>query len=264
MAKYSKDSLEKLLLLIDEIINQEENFWFKERLENKFNQDNNLNNPDIVNKLNAIQKYLMIDGVEVIDYSEIKNDNVRNQLFRDCIEMSKYRLGKINDIINFDEYCRYAHMQAEEMVNYFYNEKFYGNIDYIKEFILKHYPTYKFKDVIISLSEITYSPKLTAFIKEYKLDKGPLKSTLEFLSNLRNELSHRNSMDIKNEDLILSELKLKNIDISKSYIDYYNTSKIDIELFKKGRFIFLKRKQDYEEIMMNLNYLKEAIILVLG
>lgn len=264
MTKYSKESLEKLLLLIDEISSQEENLWFRAKIENKFTNTNNLNSPDIVNKLNAIQKYLMIDGVEVIDYSEIKNKNVKNQLFRDCLEMSKYRLGKINNTINFDEYCRYAHMQAEEMINYFYNEKFYGNTEYVKEFILKHYPTYKFKDVIISLTEITYSPKLNAFVKEYNLEKGPLKSTLEFLSNLRNELSHRNSMDVNNEDNILCELKNKNIDVSKSYIDYNNTPKNDVDLFKKGRFIFLKRKQDYEEIMINLNYLKDAIILVLG
>jgi len=263
MAKYSKESLEKLLLLIDEISSQEEYLWFRDKIQNKFINKSNLNSTEIVNKLNAIQKYLMIEGVEVIDYSEIKNENVKNQLFRDCLEMSKYRLGKINNTINFDEYCRYAHMQAEEMVNYFYNEKFYGNTEYIKEFILKHYPTYKFKEVIISLSEITYSLKLNAFIKEYNLEKGPMKSTLEFISNLRNELSHRNSMDVKNEDLILCELLNKNIDVSKSYIDFNNTPKNDVDLFKKGRFIFFKRKQDYEEIMLNLNYLKEALILVL-
>lgn len=263
MTKYSKESLEKLLLLIDEICSQEEYLWFKEKLQARLFEVNHLNNPDIVKKLNAIQKYLMIDGVEVIDYSEINNEIVRNQLFRDCIEMSKYRLGKINDTINFDEYCRYAHMQAEEMINYFYNFKFYGNIEYVKEFILKHNPSYKFKDVIGSLSEIPYSTKLSAFIKEYKLEKGSLKSILDFLSNLRNELSHRNSLDIKNEDLILCELKNKNFDVSKPYIDFYNTSKSDLELFKKGRFIFMKRKQDYEDIMMNLNYLKEAINLVL-
>ena len=56
MAKYSKESLEKLLLLIDEISNQEEYLWFKERLENKFSEANNFNNPDIVNRLKAKSK----------------------------------------------------------------------------------------------------------------------------------------------------------------------------------------------------------------
>ena len=83
------------------------------------------------------------------------------------------------------------------------------------------------------------------------------------MSNLRNELSHRNSLDATNEDLILSEISNKQIDIKNSFIDFANTSKEDIDLYKKGRFIYLKRKQDYNEINTNLNFLKEAIITVL-
>lgn len=264
MTKYSKESLEKLLVLIDEICNEEENLWFREKLMSKFSNKLTANNSDFIHKINSIEKYLKIDGVEIIDYSKIKNEFVREQLFRDCIEMSKYRLGKINDTINFDEYCRYAHMQAEELINYFFNEKFHNNLDFAQDFIEKYFPIYKRSEKITSLNQINYYSKLSSFLKAYELEKGSLKQTIEFLSNIRNELSHRNSMDIKDEDLILCELKNKNIDVSKSYIDYSNTSKKDLELFKKGRFIFLKRKQDYEDIMTNLNYLKEAIILVLG
>ncbi len=260
MAKYSKESLEKLLLLIDEICSQEENLWFKKSIENKYS---NINNPDVLNMLKNIQKYLMIDGVEVIDYSDIKNEIVRNQLFRDCIEMSKYRLGKINDTINFDEYCRYAHMQAEELLNYFYTEKFYGNMDFVQEFIVKYFPIYTVKSSIQSLNQISYLPKLSAFVKAYDLEKGSFKSIIEFLNNLRNEMSHRNSLEIHNEDVIMKKILEKNINVQSSYFDYLNSSKQDIDLFKKGRFIYLKRKQDYEEIIQNLDYLKQVIILLL-
>ncbi len=259
MAKYSKESLEKLLLLIDEICSQEENLWFKKSIENKYS---NINNPDVLNMLKNIQKYLMIDGVEVIDYSDIKNEIVRNQLFRDCIEMSKYRLGKINDTINFDEYCRYAHMQAEELLNYFYTEKFYGNMDFVQEFIVKYFPIYTVKSSIQSLNQISYLPKLSAFVKAYDLEKGSFKSIIEFLNNLRNEMSHRNSLEIHNEDVIMKKILEKNINVQSSYFDYLNSSKQDIDLFKKGRFIYLKRKQDYEEIIQNLDYLKQVIILL--
>lgn len=263
MSKYSKESLKKLLLLIDEICNEEENLWFNDALANKYSNPDISYNSEIKDKIGSIEKYLKIDGLEIIDYSEIENETVRNQLFRDCIEMSKYRLGKINDTINFDEFCRYAHMQAEELINYFYNEKFYGNLDYVQEFILKHFVIYKVKDNLNSLNQISYFSKLSAFIKAYELEKGALKTTIEFLSNLRNELSHRNSLETNDEDRILSELKEKNIDVTKSFIDYKNTPKEAIELFKKGRFIYLKRKQNYEEIMENLNYLKQAVILVI-
>ena len=261
MGKYNKESLEKLLILIDEICKNDENFWFKEALMKKTLISENKS--DITIKLRNIEKYLKIDGLEIIDYSEIKNENVRRQLFRDSVEMSKYRLGKINDTINFDEFCRYAHMQAEELINYFYSEKFYGNLDYVNEFILKHFNIYKPIENLNSLNQINYNAKLTAFIKEYKLEKGPLKSTLEFLSNIRNELSHRNSIETINEDAILSELQKKKLDVSSSYIDYNLTSKEDKKLFNKGRFIYLKRKQDYNEILLNLNFLKEAVIIVL-
>ena len=204
----------------------------------------------------------MIDGVEVIDYSDIKNEIVRNQLFRDCIEMSKYRLGKINDTINFDEYCRYAHMQAEELLNYFYTEKFYGNMDFVQEFIVKYFPIYTVKSSIQSLNQISYLPKLSAFVKAYDLEKGSFKSIIEFLNNLRNEMSHRNSLEIHNEDVIMKKILEKNINVQSSYFDYLNSSKQDIDLFKKGRFIYLKRKQDYEEIIQNLDYLKQVIILL--
>ena len=99
MGKYNKESLEKLLILIDEICKSEENFWFKEALVKKTLISDTKS--DIVIKLRKIEKYLKIDGLEIIDYSEISNENVRRQLFRDSVEMSKYRLGKINDTINF-------------------------------------------------------------------------------------------------------------------------------------------------------------------
>jgi hypothetical protein len=264
MAKYSKESLEKLLFLIDEISSQDDHLWFRERLENKFSNTNNINNSDIVNRLKIIQKYLMIDGVEVIDYSDIKNIIVRNQLFRDCIEMSKYRLGKINDTINFDEYCRYAHMQAEELLNYFYTEKFYGNMDFVQEFILKYFPIYTVKSSIQSLNQISYLPKLSAFVKAYDLEKGSFKSIIEFLNNLRNELSHRNSLEINNEDEIMKKVIERKINVYSSYFDYLNSTKEEIDLFKRGRFIYLKRKQDYHEITENLIFLKQAIILLLN
>lgn len=259
MGKYSKDSLEKLLVLIDEICIEKENLWFKEKITERFS----ISKMDLSNKIVKIEKYLKIDGLEIIDYSEIENKTVRNQLSRDSVEMSKYRLGKINDTISFDEYCRYAHMQAEELINYFYTEKFYGNLDYVQEFISKYFTIYKVNTSICSLNQISYYSKLSAFVKGYDLEKGSFKSIIEFLSNLRNELSHRNSLVTINEDLILSEISNKNIDIKNSFIDFANTSKEDIDLYKRGRFIYLKRKQDYNEINTNLNFLKEAIITVL-
>ena len=100
-------------------------------------------------------------------------------------------------------------------------------------------------------------------MKAYDLEKGPFKSIIEFLNNLRNEMSHRNSLEIHNEDSIMNKVSLKNISVHSSFFDYLNSSKEDIELYKKGRYIYLKRKQDYHEITENLIFLKQAVILLL-
>ncbi|GAA4059617.1 hypothetical protein [Flavobacterium chungnamense] len=259
MAKYSKESLEKLLLLIDEICSQEENLWFRERLESKFSIKSNLNNPDIVNKLNAIQKYLMIDGVEVIDYSEIKNENVRNQLYRDCIEMSKYRLGKINNTINFDEYCRYAHMQAEELLNFFYITK-HVDLSKVVE-ILKINADYTPSSLPKNIHSIPYSYKLNAFIKLNGLDYK-LKYYLDFISKLRNEISHRNSLQINNEDSILATASLKKFNL-EGYQELNEFEKHEQNIYFKAKFIHERRKQDFKSIMIYLDYLKQAIIILI-
>ena len=200
MSVYKKESLEKLLVLIDEISAREENEWFKEELHKKYGAlngnpvQNNSSSSSFNLQINNIEKYLKLDGYTVIDYSAIANETVRNQLFRDCIEMSKYRLGKINDTINFDEYCRYAHLQAEELINYFYNEKFSGKIEDIENFIKNQLPTYAPKSKTYSLNQISYFFKFTAFTQTYGLTKGKMKEMLEFVNLLRNEMSHRNSL----------------------------------------------------------------------
>ena len=106
MGEIKKESLDKLLILIDEICSKDENLWFKNKISSKYGVyciDENSQNLQLSN----IENYLKLDGYKIIDYSGIKNEVVRNQLFRDCIEMSKYRLGKINDTISFDEFCRF-------------------------------------------------------------------------------------------------------------------------------------------------------------
>src|SRR5690349_471649 len=110
-----KEDLQKLLELIDKWANEEGNDWFRNELIKRYSQTNYLSSasdPRIVNigqNVEIIQRYLMLDIIPVIDYSDIAESNVRNQLFRDCIEMGKYRLGKINHKVDFDEFCRYAH-----------------------------------------------------------------------------------------------------------------------------------------------------------
>lgn len=260
MSQKNKESLDKLLLFISDICEQDENAWFRKELQNNLSKfEATYSNSEQFDK---IEKYLKLDGLKVIDYSNIKNENVRNQLFRDCIEMSKYRLGKINDTINFDEFCRYAYLQIEELINYYYNVKFSSDISEIQELISKHNKKF-IKRENIDLNSISSLYKTLAFLKEYELHKKPMKRTIDFLRKLRNDMSHRNSYIIKTEDIILSKASERKIDVSKSFYDFNSSTNENIELYNNGRFIYLKRKEDYQEIMDCLNYLKEAIVIVL-
>jgi hypothetical protein len=259
MLKYKKESLEKLLLLIYEICNVEDNLWFKQSLENTFSNSANSNTSDVVVKLNSIEKYLSIDGIEIINYSEIENEVVKNQLIRDCIEMSKFRLGKINNVINFDEYCRYAHMQAEELLNYYYQSKF-KNIKEINDFI-RTYGDYNPTSESKNIYTIGYSFKLNAFVKATGLDYK-LKYYIDFVSKVRNEISHRNSFQIQDENKILDTIHLKGMNLNE-FFDLKTYSKLEQNLYYKGKFINEKRKQDFKSIMIYLDYLKQAVILLL-
>lgn len=258
MTKYSKESLEKLLVLIDDICKDEENLWFKEDLNNRYSQTTI--HSDIFTKLTSIEKYLKIDGIEIIDYSQIENETVRNQLFRDCIEMSKYRLGKINNTINFDEYCRYAHMQAEELLNYYYLTKF-KTIKEITNFIVTNVD-FKPSTEPKNIHSIGHIFKLIAFTKSNGLD-NKLKYYLEFASKIRNELSHRNSLQQQDENKIMETVYLKSFNL----VGFQDTSIMNISeqtLYFKAKLIHEKRKQDFESIMIYLDYLKQAIVLLVN
>ena len=260
MSQINKESLKKLLLFISDICEQDENAWFRKELQNNLSKfEDPYSNSEQFDK---IEKYLKLDGFKVIDYSDIKNERVRNQLFRDSVEMSKYRLGKFNDKVNFDEFCRYACLQTEELLNYFFNEKFQNNIIKANQFITKHWLEYRPPNSS-KIAAISMHAKSTGFLSEYGFKYTSLSRTLDFLRDFRNELSHRNSYELNNEDNILSSLALKKLDVSSSFIDYQSTTKRDQELFYKGRFIYLKRRQDYSEIIDALEILKEAVITVL-
>ena len=174
--------------------------------------------------------------------------------------MSKYRLGKINDTINFDEYCRYAHMQAEELLNYYYLSQF-ETINKIADFV-KQYGDYMPTAEPKNIYSIGHIFKLNAFTKANGLDYK-LKYYLEFASKIRNEISHRNSIQIQDENKIMDTVYLKGINLNE-FQNLTVMSKSEQTLYFKAKVINEKRKQDFKSIMIYLDYLKQAIILLLN
>jgi hypothetical protein len=150
-------------------------------------------------------------------------------------------------------------LQAEELLNYFYLSKF-KEIDKISNF-LKIFTDYLPKIQPNNIHSVSYNYKLSAFIKSNDLDYK-LKYYLDFISKIRNEISHRNSFQINNEDSILSSASLKGFNL-EGYQELINFEKHDQNLYFKAKFIYERRKQDFKSIMLHLDYLKQAVIILL-
>jgi hypothetical protein len=119
MAKYSKESLEKLLLLIDEISSQGENLWFKEEIQKRHSI-----NPDYFFSLNVLHQDLRrtksflkyIDGQYWREgfnfYKKIKDSDLKITLTSDFKEM---KIAENEN--NILEYVRRLILQLENIFN---------------------------------------------------------------------------------------------------------------------------------------------------
>lgn len=260
----SNNNLNKLIEFVQEISAQPDNTWFRNELLARliYKSNNTESEPtgfsDIVENIELIRKYLTLDVIPIIDYSEIENEVIRNQLFRDSIEMAKYRLGKINNTISFDEFCRYAHLQAEELINYFYIQNFNTKIERILDF-LKSYGNYNPNRIPENLNHIDYSFKLKAFVSYAGLN-SKTKNNLEFLNKIRNELSHRNSLQKEKDDEILRQFEIIGFSPTKFVLmnDYPANEK---NIYFQGKYIISKRMQNFEVIYDSLNTLKQSVIV---
>lgn len=157
-------------------------------------------------RIDKIEKYLgldyAIDGQEsLVDYSYVSKLDIRNQLVSDNREMMRYRYGTRSHMIDFNEFCRYAHLQMELLVNYYYNIVNNSDLNLIKAHIKQYNPKAKGIDDAMSLSAIAYNVKIWAFKEEYKVKERNL---FDNIRRARNETSHRS---VEEDQIVVSEYK---------------------------------------------------------
>lgn len=260
---HKKENLIKLLKLIEEISCQPGNEWFKNSLTdlfvNKKDSPNLLNQGAIEAKINLIHEYLLIDIKNLIDYSAFEEPS-REQLFRDNLEMMRYQKGTPNHKINFGEFCRYAHLQAEEMINYFFNKISDSRIDIVEDYIKQYSSNYKPNKKPIQIHHIYYTNKLVAFKNVTNLPKKTL-DILWFINDYRNELSHRNSFSIHNENKELEQYEKEGF--VNSNIDFKKLDSSKQEIYNKGKYIIQKRKEDFNKIKETIEELKTKVIMAI-
>lgn len=262
--RFKRESLIKLLKLIDEISVQPGNEWFKSQLIKYFSQKTEVSTyfdqGSLESKINLIQKYLSIDVDNLFDYSDFEEPS-REQLFRDNLEMIRYRKGVANHKINYGEFCRYAHLQAEEMINYYFNKTFKPNMSDIVQFIKKYANKYNPQKLPSQIHHIDYSFKLIAITKSVSFKKETV-DKLFYLNKMRNEISHRNSLSIENDDKVLALYEKEGFARSKIKLD--ELSEMQKNIYNEGKFIMEKRKEDFGVIQRAIEDLRETIITTIS
>ncbi len=123
----------------------------------------------------------------IIDYAFISENEVRDKLISDNREMMRYRYGTRSHKVDFEEYCRYAQLQAEMLLNYFYTAKD-GSMPNIISHIKQYNPKASISDNNTSLSSISFSVKLWAYDSEFKIN---IRETFDHVREVRNSQSHR-------------------------------------------------------------------------
>ncbi len=200
-----KEQLNKLLDFIDSLAKTKGNEWFVEELRKRYGKNNNT-----VLKINNIERYLGLDFKidtfpSIIDYSFIKDPMVFEQLTSDNREMLRYRYGVRSHTVDFYEFCRFAHLQAEMLLNYYYSINCRNDFLKAKQTILKFNPSAKISDDYPEIESIAYSYKLKAFISEKYPSLTPKKwfsnqgqfvyETLMNVKEIRNNQSHRGKVE---------------------------------------------------------------------
>ena len=137
-----------------------------------------------------------------IDYSFVKDIFVQRQLMIDNLRMENVLLNlSMSEMERYENYCVCAFLQVENILNYYFCEKYSKDLDSILADIedVTQYDKYPFKRIpnktYLYVSEIPIASKIQAFCNEF----FPFDSTntdyttknLHALRNIRNDIFHR-------------------------------------------------------------------------
>ena len=136
-------------------------------------------------KLDKIEKYLSLDyGIDDVvnpDYSFIADAQVRDTLNSDYREMLRFRYGTREHSVNFGEFARYANLQMEMLVNYYYSTVCGDDPNDLLSLLKSYDPKVKY---------LSLNAKVNGLKGEFNWNYYDIKDLLNTIS-VRNEESHR-------------------------------------------------------------------------
>lgn len=268
----NKENLRKLLKFLNtEIIHKPENRWFVDELRKSLPEEIVSKSAAPNSSITKIERYLALDynldqSKTVLDYSSIKDDYLRECFEADCREMLRSRFGLRGHRIDFGEFCRFAQIQAERLLNVYYLTK--GSISQIRSYIRQYNPSAAGLEKCNTVESISYSVKLWAYSKEHSLKL--LYDILDKVRKVRNIHSHGSAQSA--DDIffhnhyamllnagypILPNCLVDWSTLSKDELKndiYLNTIKDTIE-HKHYIDLCWQRRQPFDEIIMALEVL---------
>ena len=214
--------------------------------------------------LQKIESYLSldfkIDSELLEDYSFITDEGVRRQLLTDYREMLRYQFGTRSHKVDFLEFCRYAHLQTEMLINYNLETVFKGDFTAMVNAMREAYPDFKVSDQASSASDIYLKSRLYFIGGVLDLPKKDVTAFIH-VYEVRNRQSHR-SLRLNRD--IIAEIgeKLKDPQLKKKdgNIDYDKANKV-IGKDRMGEYWFQTwfDRQPFAEVTANLRRLSDAI-----
>lgn len=194
-----KMQLTKLLAFVKELYDHPDNKIFAAGLNAiVLNRLTITTNQDI----KKVKEALELRADYSIDYSFVKDIFVQRQLMIDNLRMENVLLNlSMSEIERYDNFCVNAFLQVENILNYYFCEKYNKNLDSILTAIedITQNDKYPFKRIpnktYLYVSEIPIASKIQAFCNEF----FPFDSTntdyttknLHTLRNMRNDIFHR-------------------------------------------------------------------------
>ena len=268
---------EKLIATIKKIkLLSEQNSEFRQEMQKLFGKTVSASVvKDDDKRISHIEKYLGLDYYvdsmdSIIDYTFINEIDIRDKLVSDNREMMRFRFGTRSHKVDFEEFCRYAQLQAEMLLNYFYSTKdctIQNAIIHLKQYN----PKASIPETTKTLSSISFGVKLWAYDGEFKLG---IKDTFDHIREVRNNQSHRFpqkdefSIDDYKKKLLDWKIVLK----SDGAFDWYQTKQDTLayniyESKVKGtkdfayyNYLLWYNNKPYDEIVEKLKVLSKSVM----
>lgn len=207
---YKKESLEKLIFLIEEICNDEQNHWFKEALFKRIVLGEELlsgnSNPEFGAYFKLLKKQFRLKASKL--YAEIKDIKLKNDLIGDCIKMYWFQVN--NDV---DQLFLHAFYQMENLLNYYAHksnafEKIKTNKDFYSHYFSETFTVSGYSNFFNSdntpkdLDKVHIWGKIVFWAYDSNRVEYLKSNNPQFyqLIKIRNRNSHRNSTSIKSDE----------------------------------------------------------------